>query len=59
MESGLFNNIIRVENRIIKISKRDSSITKQVMEELNSRTPEEYANDINALGIKTARIIYL
>ncbi len=56
MEGGLFNNIIKLDNRVMKISRRDSEISNQVMEEMNSRTPEEYAKDINELGIKTARI---
>ena len=56
MESGLFNNIIKVDNYVIKISKRDSEISNQVMDEMNSGTPEEYAAHINNIGIKTAKI---
>lgn len=56
MESGLFNNIIKVDNYVIKISKRDSEISNQVMEEMSFGTPEEYAMHINNVGIKTAKI---
>ena len=56
MESGLFNNIIKVDNYVIKISKRDSEISNQVMTEMSSGTPEEYAMHINNVGIKTAKI---
>lgn len=56
MESGLFNNVIKVDNYVIKISKRDSEISNQVMDEMSSGTPEKYAMHINNVGIKTARI---
>ena len=56
MESGLFNNIIKIDNYVIKISKRDSEISNQVMTEMSSGTPEEYAMHINNVGIKTAKI---
>ena len=56
MESGLFNNIIKVDNYVIKISKKDSEISNQIMTEMSSGTPEEYAMHINNVGIKTAKI---
>lgn len=56
MKGGLFNNIIILDNHVIKISRRDSEISRQIMEEMNSKSPDEYAKDINALGIKTPRI---
>lgn len=56
MESGLFNNIIKLDNYVIKISKRDNEISNQVMEEMSFGTPEEYARHINNVGIKTAGI---
>lgn len=56
MESGLFNNIIKVDNYVIKISKKDSEISNQIMTEMSSGTSEEYAMHINNVGIKTAKI---
>ena len=56
MESGLFNNIIKIDNYVIKISKRDSEISNQIMNEMSFGTPEEYVEHINNVGIKTAKI---
>ena len=56
MENGLFNNIIKVDNHVIKISKRDSKISNQVLNEMSFGTSEEYAVHINNVGIKTAKI---
>lgn len=57
MESGLFNNVIKIDNYVIKISKNDSDIASQIMKEMNSGTPDEYAKRINDVGIKTPKII--
>lgn len=56
MESGLFNNIIKVDNYVIKISKRNSEIANQIMNEMSFGTPKEYVEYINNVGIKTAKI---
>lgn len=56
MESGTFNNIRKIGNFVIKILKETDDISKQIMEEMNSRSVNEYVKDINSVGIKTAKV---
>ncbi|MGM9878934.1 MAG: hypothetical protein ACI31R_02800 [Bacilli bacterium] len=56
MESGTFNDVFKLDKYIIKISKSGDEIFNQVMSEINFENVKQYEQDINRLGIKTARI---
>ena len=58
MEGGLFNNVKKIGNFIIKISKKDSGISNQIIKEMSYGTEKEYAININNVGIKTAKVYF-
>lgn len=56
MENGTFNSLNKIGKVVIKISKANDELTKQVMKEMNSRSVKEYARDINMIGINTGKV---
>ncbi len=55
MESGTFNNIKKIGNYVVKISKNDA-LANQIMNEMHSRNVYAYMKDINDVGIKTGKL---
>ena len=57
MESGTFSHNKRILNWIVKYS-RDSALAKLILEEMSSRSIQEYISDIRECGVKTASVLF-
>lgn len=55
MESGMFNEVFKLDKYVIKISKNDE-IFNQIVNEMTIDDVKQYEKNINNVGIKTARI---
>ena len=58
MEAGLFNNVKKIGNYILKISKNKDMISRQIIREMSYGTEKEYAKNIHEVGIKTAKVYF-